>query len=111
MNSNNRTLTFNVLVYEKDLYGDMKKSMSRLKKHGEYFYIKHNKNDVLPHYHIYFLANYFMHTSEVRELFKLAVAKHEIVGEYKGTRKTFVEYMLLHGEYKRHNIVTTMSLK
>ena len=108
---NKKATTFNVLIYEADLLGKMKKVMKLLEKHGKYFYIKHYKNDIAPHYHIYYKSNTFTTEHDVHELFSKLVATKVFEKEYIGPKKSYIEYLLGHNEYKRSDIVSTMSLE
>lgn len=103
--------TFHILVYEAHLLGKIKKCMKLLDDSGKYFYIKHYKNGVAPHYHIIFHANVIMRETKVIELFETYVSSKALVNENFSSINDLVEYFLDHGTYKRKEIVSTMKLK
>ena len=103
--------TFNVLIYEAHLLGKIEKVMKLLDKHGKYFYIKHNKYDVAPHYHIYYLSNRVKTEEEVVSIFQNNVATKVFADVMRGDKQGYIEYLLGYNEYKRSDIVSTMSLK
>ena len=103
--------TFNVLIYEAHLLGKIEKVMKLLDKHGKYFYIKHYKNDVAPHYHIYYLSKNNTTEDEIVSLFENKVATRAFVQSFRGAKQGYIEYLLGYNEYKRSDIVSTMSLK
>ena len=108
---NKKAKTFNILIYEAHLLGEMKKVMKLLKKRGKYFYIKHYKNDIVPHYHIYYESDILTTEYDVQALFSKYVASKVFEQEYIGSKMSYIEYLLGHNEYKRSDIVSTMSLK
>lgn len=103
--------SFNILVFEAHLLGKIKKCMELLDKYGTYFYIKHHKNNVGPHYHICFDFNRIMLEDDVTELFEKYVSRRVFVKENFSSTDVLVSYMLDGGTYKRKEIVSTMKLK
>ena len=103
--------TFNVLIYEAHLLGEIEKVMKLLDKHGKYFYIKHYKNDVAPHYHIYYLSNRFKTEEEIVSIFENNIATKVFADVMRGDKQGFIEYLLGYNEYELSDIVSTMSLK
>ena len=106
------TRTFEILVCEAHLLGKIRKCMRLLDKSGKYFYIKHYKNDVAPHYHIFYLSNNVTTADKVRRLFESFVTTKAYVNEYRfSDKEACIDYMLGYNKYKRKEIVSTMSLK
>ena len=103
--------TYQIMVCEAHLLGKIKKCMKLLDKSGTYFYIKHYKNCVAPHYHIYYLSKNMTSAEKVRELFERFVATRLFINDMNLDRDDFMEYLLGNGEYKRKDIVSTMSLR
>ena len=107
---NEKTTTFNVLIYEAHLLDKIKKVMKLLDKYGKYFYIKHYKNVIAPHYHIYYQSNIPTTENDIQIMFTELVATKIFEQEYRGSKERYVEHLLSNGEYKIRDIVSTMSL-
>ena len=105
-----REKTFQILIYEAHLLGDIRKCLKLLDDSGKYFYIKHFKDDAVPHYHIYFSSNSFVDELQIEDLFMKHVASRIYVEPAKMGKYPFIMYMLQNDKYRLRDIKGTMSL-
>lgn len=105
-----RENNFILLIYEAHLLGDIRKCLKLLDDSGKYFYIKHFKENVVPHYHIYFSSNSFVDELQIEELFMKHVASRAYVEPAKMGKYPFITYMLQNDKYRLMDIKGTMSL-
>ena len=105
-----REKNFQIVVYEADLFGDIRKCLKLFDNSGEYFYIKHFKDDTPTHYHIYFNSNSFIDEIQVEALFMEYVSSRVYVESAKMGKYPFITYMLQNDKYRLSDIKGTMSL-
>ena len=105
-----REKNFILLIYEAHLLGDIRKCLKLLDDSGKYFYIKHDKNDIAPHYHIYYSSNSLVDECQVENLFMKHVASRVYIQPANMGKYPFITYMLQNDEYRMKDIKGTMSL-
>ena len=105
-----RQKNFLLVIYEAHLLGDIRKCLKLLDNSGKYFYIKHFKDDVPPHYHIYFSSNGFVDEIQIEALFIEHVASRVFVEPAKISKYSYITYMLRNDKYEIRDIKGTMSL-
>ena len=84
--------------------------MKLLDDSGKYFYIKHDKNDIAPHYHIYYSSNSLVDECQVENLFMNHVASRVNIQLANMDKYLAISYMLQKDEYIMKDIKGTMSL-
>lgn len=99
-----------ITVYEADLLGDIRKCLKLLDNSGKYFYIKHYKDDVPSHYHIFYRSNSFVDEIQVESLFFEYVSSMVYVKSAKMGKYPFITYMLQNNKYRLRDIKGTLSL-
>ena len=105
-----REKNFQIVVYEAHLLGDIRKCLKLLDNSGEYFYIKHFKDDTPTHYHIYFNSNSFVDELQIESMFLKYVSSRAFVEPAKMGKYPFIMYMLQNDKYRMRDIKGTMSL-
>ena len=105
-----RKKAYHILIQQKDLVTNIEEYVKALDKFGKYFYIYHNKDECLPHYHIYFCHIFYIDEIETEDLVFNNLVKHAYVQEAMGKNPTLL-YMLQNGKYALSDIVSTMPLR
>ena len=105
-----REKNFQIVLFEADLLGDIRKSLKLFDNLGKYFYIKHFKDDALTHYHIYFNSNCLVDELQIKSIFLKYVSSRVLVEPAKMGKYPFINYMLQNGKYSMRDIKGTMSL-
>ena len=101
---------FQIVVYEAHLLGDIRKCLKLLDNSGKYFYIKHNKECSVPHYHIYYVSNDPISFYDFASMFLVNVANQAEIDIARMGKYPFITYMLQNGKYRLRDIKGTMSL-
>ena len=101
---------YQLVIYEADLLGDISKCLKLLDDSGKYFYIRHYKGDIVPHYHIYFSSNSFVDELQIEDLFMDYVASRCYVEPARMGKYSMIAYMLQNDEYRMKDIKGTMLL-
>ena len=99
-----RNKVYDVLVYDAHLYGELDKCMNILAPQGKYFYIKHDKDGISPHYHIYFTFNELVRLSTVEILFQHYVCSKSFIKVATMGKYPMIQYMLQNGKYDESDI-------
>ena len=106
-----RITDYHIVIQEKALLANIDECLKLLDTKGKYFYIKHHKGEIEPHYHIYYSSNSPIDEFEVEDLFIENVATRVDVAKSSIGKYPMLAYMLKNGIYSLRDIVSTMSLK